>query len=184
MDDNKIIDLFWERSEDAISETSNKYGKYCYQIAFNILSCEQDAQECVNDTYLNAWEAIPPRRPSRLKAFLGKITRNLSLNLYNKKNADKRKADQFTIILDELSECIPAQGAEFADDFALSEILNEFLAKLPAAARKIFIKRYWYASSIKQIAEDQGCSESKVTVSLFRTREKLRAVLEKEGITI
>lgn len=184
MDDSKIIELFWERSEAAISQTADKYGKYCHHIAFNILFDEQDSQECVNDTYLKVWNSIPPRRPSRFKAFLGKIVRNLSLNLYEKKRAEKRGAGQTELLLDELSECIPSQGSEFTDDFALSQIVNEFLGSLSKDARIFFIRRYFYASSVKQIAEDYGVNQNKVTVSLFRSREKLRALLTKEGITV
>ncbi len=184
MEDSKIIELYWARSEDAISETDKKYGKYCHYIAFNILNSEQDAEECVNDTFLRAWNAIPPRRPTHLKTFLGKITRNLSLNLYEKKSADKRGGNKLPQLFDELSECIPSGCSEFTDDFALTEIINKFLSELSTQRRKIFVRRYWYASSIKEIAADFGVSESKVTVSLFRTREKLRAVLKKEGITI
>ena len=184
MEDSRIIELFWQRNENAISETAAKYGNYCFHIALNILNDEQDSQECVNDTYLHAWEAIPPRRPSRLKIFLGKITRNLSLNLYEKKTAQKRGGGQMELILDELLECIPSDCREFADDYAVSEIINDFLESLPMQNRKIFVKRYWYADSIKEIAKSLGCSESKVTVTLFRMREKLREALRKEGITI
>lgn len=183
MDDNKIIELYFARNEDAISETSYKYGHYCHAIAINILASEEDSQECLNDTYLQAWQSIPPARPVSLRAFLGKITRNLALNLLEKKNAQKRGGGEVTLILGELSDCAGSLDS-FTDEFALSEIINKFLGTLSAQSRNFFVSRYFYARSLKEIARMYSMSENKVTVSLFRTREKLRKALTKEGIDI
>lgn len=186
MDDNEIIKLYQSRSEQAISETSGKYGKYCHYIAYNILRNQEDASECVNDAYLNTWNAIPPACPTNLQTFLGKITRNLAINKLEKAKAKKRGAGQSILLLDELSECIPDNNsqAQITDSLVIKDVLNSFLANLPKETRQIFIRRYWYLSSIKEIAKDYGLSESKVTVTLFRTREKLKTVLEKEGILL
>ena len=186
MDDKKILDLYWMRSEAAISETANKYGKYCHSLAFNISRNHEDSQECVNDVYLKAWKAMPPQRPNRLSVFLGKITRNLSLNRYKKQTAEKRGCGQVPLELDELQECIPAADSteQAIDDLALAEALNQFLASLPPETRKIFMRRYWYISSIQEIAEDFHMGESKVKMLLLRTRNKLKLFLEKEGILL
>ena len=186
MDDRQIVDLYWERSETAISETSKKYGKYCCYIAYNILHNREDCEECVNDTYMRAWNAMPPQRPDRLSAFLGKITRNLSLNRYAKYTARKRGAGQTELALEELRECIPASDCveQVIDDMQLAETINAFLDTLPAETRKIFVRRYWYLSPVREIASDYEVSESKVKMKLMRTRNKLRKVLEKEGISL
>lgn len=186
MDDRQIIDLYWARSEAAISETANKYSRYCHTIAYNILHSNEDAEECVNDTYLRAWGRMPPQRPDLLSAFLGKITRNLSLNRYEKYTARKRGLGQVPLALDELQDCIPAASSveQTVEDAELAEIFNYFLAALPTDTRKIFMRRYWYLSPIKEIAEDWGFSESKVKMILLRTRNKLKQTLEKEGIPL
>ncbi len=186
MEDSKIIELYMRRSEQAISETSKKYGRYCHYIAYSILHNDEDAEECVNDTYLRAWNAIPSNHPNQLQTFLGKITRNLSLNKLEKLSAEKRGSGQLTLILDELAECIPVNKdtEHNIESMVIKDILNHFLGRLPAETRKIFVRRYWYMSSVKEIADEYGLSESKVTVTLFRTRKKLRTILEKEGITL
>lgn len=186
MDDSKIIELYMDRSEQAISETARKYGRYCHYIAYNILHNDEGSEECVNDTYLRTWNSIPPKRPNKLQTFLGKITRNLSLNKYEKQSAEKRGSGQIPLILDELTECIPADrnSETLVEDMVIKETLDRFLENLSADARKIFVRRYWYMSSVKEIAEEYGLSESKVTVTLFRTRQKLKTVLEKEGIAL
>lgn len=183
MEDNRIIELYFDRNQDAISQTSYKYGHYCHAIAFNILASEEDAQECLNDTYLQIWQSIPPTRPVSFRAFLGKITRNIALNLLEKKNAQKRGGGEVTLILSELSECAGSIDY-FTDELALSEVINKFLGTLSVQARKFFVSRYFYARSVKEIAKTHKVSENKVTVSLFRTREKLRKALTKEGIDI
>ena len=186
MDDRQIIALYNERSEAALSETAKKYGRYCHTIAYNILRNEEDSEECVNDTWLRAWEAIPPQCPERLSAFLGKITRNLALNRYKHKNREKRGGGQMLLALEELAECIPGTNSaeEAANESLLVEELNRFLEGLPAEKRKIFMRRYWYMSSVKEIAEDFGLSESKVKMTLLRMRSKLKQTLEKEGIVL
>lgn len=186
MDDNQILDLYWARSESAISETSKKYGKYCHFVSYNILHNPQDSEECVNETWLKAWNSMPPHRPQRLSAFLGKITRNLSLNRYQRYNTEKRGRNRITLALEELQDCVPAAGSveQVVDDLALADILNRFLASLGTEARKIFMRRYWYLCSVKEIAAGLRISESKVKMSLFRSRNELRTLLEKEGIVL
>ena len=183
VEDKQIIDLYWARSETAISETSSKYGRYCHSIAFNILRSHEDSEECVNDTFFNAWQAMPPQRPNKLSAFLGTITRNLSLKKWEQYNTEKRGVGQVPLALEELQDCIPAlENVErVVDDFTLTEILNRFLSSLPKDRRKIFMRRYWYMWSIKEIAEGYSMSESKVKMSLLRSRNELKQLLEKEG---
>lgn len=184
MDDGQIIELYWARSETAISETANKYSKYCHCIAYNILHSNEDAEECVNDTYMRAWGAMPTQRPNRLSTFLGKITRNLSLNKYEKHTAEKRGFGQVPLALDELQDCIPDTNSveQAIEDEALVEIFNRFLADLPTDTRKVFMQRYWYLSPIKEIATDYNFSESKTKMTLLRTRNELKQILEKEGV--
>ena len=188
MDDVQILDLYWARSEHAIKETANQYGKYCYFIAYNILHNAEDSEECVNDTYMKAWEVIPPQRPNRLSTFLGKITRNLALNRHKFYSAEKRGAGNVVLALEELQMCVPNHGEEseekIADDLTLTDALNRFLESLKPEPRKIFVQRYWYFSSVKEIAEDFGIGESKVKMSLLRTRKELGEFLAKEGVLL
>lgn len=186
MEDNQIIELFWERSEMAITETSNKYSKYCYHISYTILHNNEDAEECVNDTYINAWKSIPPHRPNKLATFLGKITRNLSLQRYIKYKAQKRGMGQVDIALSELEECISDKTdvEQAMDEIILSETLDTFLRALPKETRVVFVARYWYLYSIHEISELYNMSESKVKSILFRTRNKLKLRLEMEGIVL
>ena len=186
MDDRQIIKLYYERSEAAISETAVKYGNYCHAIAYNILYNEEDTEECVNDTYLKAWEAIPPRFPDKLSVFLGKITRNLALDKYRYYNGKKRGNGQTPLVLEELAECIPASVSteQTVSDKLFIELLNSFLEALPLEKRNIFMQRYWYLRPVSEIAEEFSISESKVKMILFRTRNKLKLILEKEGIMV
>lgn len=186
MDDNRIIDLYWERSETAIAETAKKYGRYCHYISYNILYNNEDAEECVNDTFLGAWKSMPPQRPNRLSTFLGKITRNLSLNRFKLYNAQKRGLGQTGLVLSELEECIPALDnvAQETDEMILLESINKFLYSLPPIKRKIFVRRYWYLSAIKDISEQYGMTNNKVSSMLFRLRNELKTHLEKEGIVL
>lgn len=186
MDEKQIIDLYWARSERAIDETARKYGKFCHSIAYNILASHQDSEECVNDTYLQTWNAIPPRRPNKLSAFLGKITRNLALKKYEMVTARKRGGGQVVLALEELAECIPDPDTveRRVDNRMLADKLNVFLSRLSAENRKIFLRRYWNLSSVKEIAASYGISESKVKMSLMRTRGKLKSFLEQEGIEL
>lgn len=186
MEDRQIVELFWNRSENAILETAKKYERYCYYIAFNILHSREDSEECVNDTYLKVWEMIPPKRPERLSAFLGKITRNLSINRFKHRTAKKRGEGQYVIALEELRECIPSMTSveQAMEDKVLVELFNRFLEGLPLEKRKIFMRRYWYFSQVKDIASEYGMSESKVKMSLMRTRGELKEFLEKEGVVL
>ena len=186
MDDRQIIELYNERSEAAISETADKYGKYCHYIAFNILYNEQDSEECVNDTWFRAWNTIPPQQPIKLSAYLGKITRNLALDRYKFYNREKRGKGQISLILDELSECISAGNSteQEIDEWLLVETLNTFLRSLPSEKRQILVRRYWYLSPVKEIAVDFNMSENSVKTILHRSRIKLKHFLEKEGIVI
>lgn len=187
MDDNKIINLFWKRSEMAINEVRVKYSRYCYSIAIRILQNNEDAEECVSDTFLRAWGAIPPARPSNLRTFLGKITRNLSLNYLEKRTANKRGGGQVELILSELEESIPSVQSNvenIVNGKFLIEVINNFLEGIDKSQRKVFVRRYWYGSSIKEIGKDYGFTDSKVKSMLFRTRKKLKRELEKEGISL
>ncbi len=186
MDDNKIVEMYLARNENAISETKQKYGRYCHYIAYNILYSDLDSEECVNDTYLAAWNSIPPNKPKSLRAYVGKIVRNIALNRYHLNKAKKRN-DGIEIVLDELNEAIPdtsTDGRSLTDELTLKYALNAFVGSLKQETREIFVRRYWYLSSIKEIASDYGLTESKVKVTLLRTRELLRDYLRKEGIVI
>lgn len=186
MEDSKIVDLFWERSETAIAQTQEKYKRYCHCIAYNILGSDEDAEECVNDAYARVWDSIPPHRPERLSTFIGKITRNLALDRIKSANAQKRRTGRSSAVLDELQECIPnlTYPSDIADKIALRDALNSFLYSLPDENLKIFLQRYWYMLSVKEIAEELSVSQSKVKISLHRTRNALKMFLEKEGIIV
>ena len=186
MEDSRIIDLFWERSETAIRETTKKYSRYCYSISLNILHNIEDAEECVNDTYLNAWNAIPPKRPNCLATFLGKITRNLSIDKFKKYTTEKRGFGQTEIALSELDEAVPSASSveQAIDEKELTQTLNLFLESLPKQKRILFVQRYWYLTPIKAIAEQQGKSESQVKSMLFRIRNELKLHLEKDGVLL
>ncbi len=183
MNDSEIITLYFERDERAVSETAVKYGKYCHTVSYNILQNKEDVEECVNDTYLAAWNSIPPKKPERLSTFLGKLARNLSINRYRQYNAEKRKLTQTAIALSELEECIAESGGEeIADEMALTKAINDFLLAQPKLKRNIFIRRYWYVMPIKDISSAYGISEGKIASMLFRMRTELKKHLEKEGI--
>lgn len=183
MEDDRIVDLYWQRSEDAISETASKYGKYLHSIAYRILSNIQDSEECVNDTYIAAWNAMPPHRPSLLSAFLGKITRRLSLDLWRKYSAQKRGGGEMDLVMDELSDCIadPVEVETLIEQQEMVRIIREFLDELPVTERRVFLRRYWYMDPTADIASDYGFTESKTSSMLHRTRRKLREKLESEG---
>ena len=184
MEDQGIIALFFDRSEQAIEETDKKYGGYCYSIAYNILSNREDSEESVSDTYLAAWESIPPHRPSFFFAFLAAICRNLSLNKLDWKLAAKRRAEVVTLT-EEMETCIPDSGYErTVTGKEIGNAMDAFLEGLPKDSRLIFLRRYWYADSIAEIARRYGMTESKVKMQLVRTKEKLRIFLEKEEIGV
>lgn len=183
MEDTEIIALYWDRDERAISETTEKYGSYCHSISYRLLQNTEDAKECVNDTYVGAWNSIPPHRPGLLSAFLGKITRRISLNRLRERNAGKRAAGQYALTLNELSDCIPSgqRAEDMAETKELTRILNAFLATLATEERRVFLCRYWYFDSVKEIANRFNCGQSKIKMMLKRTREKLLTHLKKEG---
>ena len=180
MEDNRIIELYFARDEQAIAQTAQKYGKYCHQISYQILQSHPDAEECVNDTYLKTWQSIPPQRPNIFKAFLGCIARRLSLDRYRHIHAAKRNRD-LEVAFEELADCIPMRDDQ-AD--ALPQLLNEFLGSLPLLDRRIMVKRYWYAMSAQQIAQDEGLTPNAVTVRLYKTRNKLRDFLTGKGYAL
>ncbi len=183
MEDSRIVALYWQRNERAISETEAKYGLYLRSISYQLLSNAEDAEECVNDTYHDAWRAMPPHRPSILSTFLGKITRRISIDLWRKRGAEKRGGGVIALALDELEACVSGTGAveTEVERLELQDKLNAFLRALPQAERQVFMCRYWYLDPISDIAKQFAYSESKVKSMLFRTRAKLRAMLEKEG---
>lgn len=178
MEDSKIIDLYWNKDEQAIAQTQVKYGHYCYSIAYHILYDHEDAKEIENDTYLGAWNAIPPHRPNMLSTFLGKITRRLALNQLRKRDAIKRGNGEVAVSFEELENVM---GVEDHEESELTQILNDFLSTLSKDERKVFVRRYWYFDSIQDIADDFHFSQSKVKMMLKRTREKLSKKLKKEG---
>lgn len=183
MDDSKIIELFFSRSEDAIIHCKTKYEKYCHSIAYNILHNQEDSDECLNDTWLSAWDTIPPAKPLVLSTYLGKITRNHALDRYRNYTAKKRNGNQTTIVLEELSECI-SSGQNIEDEIInkneIIQIFDSFLDELSSNARIIFLQRYWYMMSVKDIAHNNNLSQSAVKMSLLRSRECLKQRLVKE----
>lgn len=186
MQDSQIVGLYFERSEQAISQTAEKYGNFCNTIAYNILHNLQDSEECVNDTYLRAWNTIPPKKPEKLSTFLGRITRNLALDKYRRYSAQKRGGSETELVLDELENCVSSLEStdDSIDELELAETINSFLSSLSSESRKIFVRRYWYVCTIKEIANDYDLSESKVKMLLMRSRNQLREILEKESITL
>lgn len=184
MEDIQIIQLYFSRSETAIVETDKKYGPYCYSISYNILSDREDARECVSDTYLAAWRAIPPRQPKILATFLGKITRNLSIDRWRGYNRQKRGGGEVVLALEELGDCVadPQNVETQMERKQLARVFNRFLVELPETERRVFLCRYWYLDPVATIAGYFGFTESKVTSMLHRTRKKLRIALEKEGL--
>ena len=186
MEDSQIVDLYWERNEQAIRAAASKYGDYCYSIAYNILRSREDADESVNDTYLGAWNAMPPHRPSLLSTFLGKITRNLSFDLYRKMHRGKRGGSQVDAVLDELEECVSGKD-NIERQWEMKELaaeINQFLQKLPEEKQCMFVLRYWYVDSIGEIAGRLGRSENYVSVTLNRIRGKLHTHLTERGFEV
>ena len=186
MEDKTIIELFWRRDEEAIRASQAKYGPYCLHIAAGILADRQDAEECVSDTWLRSWNAMPPHRPGCLRLFLGKITRGLACDRVRAQHAWKRGGGAYVEALEELAECLPAaQGTEQAVEAReLERTVNAFLRTLPEQACNVFLRRYWYAESLEDIAGRYGMNVNTVKTSLYRTRQKLKNHLEKEGIIL
>lgn len=183
MNDTQIIELYFSREEQAIAESQLKYGKYCTVIANNILFSKEDSEECVNDTWLHAWNTMPPKKPNRLSLFFGTITRNLAINRYRKRSADKRGGKGVDLCLDELEECV-GNGDSFGDSLELKDALDRFMETLKPKPKKIFLVRYWYMLSVKETARVCGVSEGAAKMSLKRTRVELKEFLEKEGIEV
>ena len=183
MDDKRIVELFFERAETAISEAAKKYGRYCHYIAYQILCDDMDAEEIVNDTYLKTWNTVPPNYPDPLKSYVGMISSQLALNRYEEKSAARRGGGKMPLIFHELDECLADEeaSADMAESILLRDLLNRFIWSLPKKTRNIFVRRYWYASSLAEIAEEYGMKESAVAMLMFRTRQKLREFLQKEG---
>ena len=186
MKDAEIVDLYWERNEVAIQQTEQKYGVYLSKVSYNILSDFEDSKECVNDTYLKAWNSMPTHRPSVLSTYLGKITRQLSIDTFRKKNSAKRYASEYAVSLDELGDS-PADDdtpEQTFDAKLLDDAINRFLRTLPDAARNTFIGRYYFFDSLKDVAAYCGMSEAKAKSMLYRTRQSLKAYLVKEGFDL
>lgn len=186
MNDSQIIKLYWDRDEQAIPVTSQKYGSYCTTIAKNILGNMEDAEECVNDTYLSAWNSLPPHKPSILSAFLGKITRNLSINRFRQNEAQKRGGGELPVVLDEIEDIVSCDETieETMDRRELIQAIDSFLSVLSPEKRNIFICRYWYTDRISDIAARFGMSESAVSTSLSRIRSSLRTFLLERGFEL
>lgn len=183
MEDCAIIDLYWSRDPDAIARTSEKYGGYCRAVAGNILPDRRDMEECVNDTWLKAWNAMPSDRPGLLAQYLGKITRNLALNRWRDNRAEKRGGGELPLVLEELAECVPSAGMLQALEAAeLAEAVDRFLHALPERECGLFLRRYWFAEPAAVIAKRYGMRENTVRTILFRCRKRLQVYLEKEGL--
>ena len=186
MQDEQIVDLYWKREEAAIRETEQKYGHYLTKIAYNILSDMEDSKESVNDTYLHAWNSMPPHKPSILSTYLAKITRRVSIDIFRKRNRKKRQQSEYELSLAELEDCLSAGNTteQAIDTQLLSEAINDFLKELPEDARNTFIGRYYFMDPLKEVAAYCGMSEAKAKSMLYRTRCGLKSYLEKEGLEL
>lgn len=184
MEDHQITQLFWQRNEAAIGAARDKYGAYCRSIALAVLGDHEDALECENDTYLAAWNSIPPNKPQSLSAYLGKLTRRVALNRLRSAHTAKRGGGQAEISLQELGEVITSKDdlMQRIEQRELSLQISGFLRKQPDTPRRIFIRRYWYCDSVREIAQSFGYRESRVKMILLRTRNQLREFLVKEGV--
>lgn len=186
MKDEMIVDMYWKREEAAIRETEQKYGRYLGKIAWNILADEEDSRESVNDTYLKAWNSMPPHRPETLATYLGRIARQLSIDRFRRRNRIKRQASEYALSLSELEDCVSGgdiTGQE-VEGRLLAEAIGAFLRTLTPEARNTFVGRYYYMDSLKEVAAYYHMSESKVKSMLYRTRQGLKAYLEQEGFVI
>ena len=184
MEDSAIVDLYWQRSDRAISETDRKYGRYCHAIAYNFCANNEDAEECVNDTWFRAWNLMPDKRPSVLSSFLGTITRNIAINLYKAKTRKKRGGGELALALEELEDCIPSD-LDLERSYEITEFqqaIGAFISGLSETEKKVFVARYWYMASVKEIAGRLSFSESKTKGILFRLRNKMRVYLKEAGL--
>ena len=185
MEDLQIIGLYFKRDESAITETETKYGAYCHGIALNILSINADAEECVNDTYLQAWNSIPPQKPNKLGAWLGKVVRNIAINLWKKNHRQKRYAGMEQL-LNELDDCIPSPFTveREIEEQELTEVINTWLASLSQNDRILFIRRYWHGETVTMLAQESGMSPANMAKRMYRLRKNLKLKLEKEGYSL
>lgn len=186
MQDEQIVDLYWDRNELAIHETEQKYGRYLTKIAYNILADLEDSKESVNDTYLSAWNSMPPHKPGILSTYLAKITRRISIDIYRKRNRKKRQASEYALSLEELADCVSAGNTteQAMNVQLLAEAINEYLYGISPEARNTFIGRYYFMDSLKEVARYCGMSEAKAKTLLYRTRCGLKLYLEKEGLDL
>lgn len=185
MEDKQIITLYFQRDEQAIAETGNKYGAFCHRIAMNILSIAEDAEECVNDTYFRVWNTIPPTVPESFRAFIGRITRNLSISRYRTLRAKKRYSG-LEVMLSELEDCVPSSGnvEQEIEIRTLAQMISDWLDELPEADRMLFIRRYWFGDEVKVLAKNTGMLEKSMAQKLYRLRLRLKSDLEKKGVAL
>ena len=186
MDDRRIVELFLERSEEAILETDIKYGRYCHKIAFNVLGNDEDSEECVNDAYMRAWGSIPPNEPDSMASYIGRITRNLALDKLRQKQSDKRGNGEVPVVLDELAECVSGHDEleRRQDSAEIAAAIDSFLDELNSVERGVFMRRYWMMEPIADVANRYDISVSKTTTMLFRLRNRLKNHFMKEGIPL
>lgn len=186
MNDAQIVELYWQRDESAVTVTQEKYNTYLLKIAYNILNNHEDSEESVNDTYLAAWNSIPPQKPAVLSTYLGKLTRRISISLFRRKNADKRQGGEFALSFSEMEDVMEGnmEPEKEIEAQILGELLNKFLRSLKSDERRTFIGRYYYMDPLKEVAAYCGMSEGKAKTMLFRTRMKLKEYLRKEGFMI
>ena len=184
MDDQHIVELYWARDEEAIRHTADRYGQYCYAIAYRILSVREDSEDCVNDTYLDAWNSMPPHRPNLLSAFLGKITRRIAIDRWRENHAQKRGGGEIVLALDELSECVASQSdvVREVETLEIAAAVQKFLDTLPDTERRVFVRRYWHMEPIADLAARFGYGQSRIKSMLHRTRKKLQEYLREEGL--
>ena len=185
MEDGVIVELYWQRDQRAIGASEEKYGGLCRSLSWNILQSREDAEECVNDTWHRAWNTMPPQRPASLAAYLGRIVRNLALDLYRKRRAARRGGGGAELLLSELAECVPArEGGVLCSEEELSGVIDGWLRGLPPGDRRLFLRRYWYGEGVGELARSLGERPERLSLRLFRLRGKLREQLEKEGIAL
>ena len=185
MEDAQIVSLYWARSEDAIRETERKYGAFCHALALNILSIREDAEECVNDTWHHAWNAMPEERPSRLQAWLGKVVRNLAIDRW-RLNRAKKRYDGMWLLLSELEDCVPASGTveEAVEASELGRVISRWLETLPEEDQALFVRRYWNGEALNALAGERGTAPAKLAQKMYRLRLGLKAALEREGVCL
>ena len=185
MDDQTIIGLYWSRDQRALGESQQKYGPLCLRLSENILASREDAEECVSDTWLRAWDTMPPQRPDSLRAYLSRICRNLSLDRWRRRKAKKR-GEGLEVLLEELEDCVPAvpSAEEAAEGREITRCIDTWLAGLEREDRTVFLCRYWYGQQVQEIARRAGCGPKKMAQRLYRLRQSLRGALEQEGIVI